>query len=225
MEREIILLVRRIGFRYEEWLFRDANLTLRAGERICLMGRSGVGKSTLLRILAGLLTPSLGEVKRASPKDGLPAALVFQDARLLPWRKALDNVSFGIESLPISRSKRMDRAHAALEAVGVLELANRYPSQLSGGQKQRVAIARALVTDAPLLLFDEPFSSLDYYTKKELQTLLKRILEEYGKSLICITHDPQDAEVLDADIFRLTPHGLYQGVNEMEELLTPKKAS
>ena len=127
-------------------VFSDIDLTVAAGEFLVIVGASGVGKSTLLRALAGLIPATSGRVLLHTPADParLPVALAFQDARLLPWRRVLENVKFGIERLAVGGKERSERAAAALDLVGLSALAQRWPHQLSGGQRQRVALARAL---------------------------------------------------------------------------------
>ena len=125
-------------------VFSDIDLTVAAGEFLVIVGASGVGKSTLLRVLAGLIPATAGRVLLHTPADParLPVALAFQDAGLLPWRRVLANVEFGIERLAVGGKERRERA-AALDLVGLSTLAQRWPHQLSGGHRQRVALARA----------------------------------------------------------------------------------
>ncbi|MFT3953038.1 MAG: ABC transporter ATP-binding protein [Piscinibacter sp.] len=123
-------------------------------------------------------------------------ALVFQDARLLPWRRVADNVAFGLEKLAMPRAERRRRALAALEIVGLADLAHRFPHQLSGGQRQRVALARALAVEPDVLLMDEPFSALDAITREGLQDELTRIRRATGKTVLFVTHDIDEATYL-----------------------------
>ena len=146
------------------------NLEIRAGDVTCLVGPSGVGKTTLLRLLAGLSTPttgmvSLGDDVLTGPSSQI--AVVFQDYRgsLLPWMKVDQNVAFPLEGRGVPKQERLRRAREALEVVGLAANADAFPWQLSGGMQQRVAIARALAYDAPIMLMDEPFGSLDAQTR------------------------------------------------------------
>ncbi len=165
---------------------------------VAIVGPSGVGKSSLLRVIAGLVASSHGEVRlHARPDAGRRStALVFQDARLLPWRRVLGNVAFGLEGLALDRAERRRRAMAALAIVGLSELAGKWPHQLSGGQRQRVGIARALAVEPDLLLVDEPFGALDAITRDALQDELLRIWRETGASVIFVTHDLDEAVYL-----------------------------
>jgi NitT/TauT family transport system ATP-binding protein len=167
-----------------------------AGEFVAIVGASGVGKSTLLRVLAGLAKPDGGTVRIASRAASVPVALVFQDARLLPWRRVLANVAFGLERLPMRRAERRARAKSMLDLVGLGDLAGRWPHQLSGGQRQRVALARALAVDPDILLMDEPFSALDAISRENLQDELVRIRAATGKTIVFVTHDIAEAVYL-----------------------------
>ena len=178
-------------------VLKSLDLDIAKGEFIALVGASGVGKSTLLRILMGLAKPSHGTVRVApAPGSGRAMAMVFQDARLLPWRRILSNVCLGLEKLPIPRSERKTRAERALARVGLRETATRFPHQLSGGQRQRVALARALAVDPEILLMDEPFSALDVATREALQADLVHIHQETGRTVVFVTHDIDEAVFL-----------------------------
>ncbi len=178
-------------------VLRGLDLDVGRGEFVAIVGSSGVGKSTLLRVLMGLARPTAGLVEiepSESPNSGL--ALVFQDARLLPWRRVLSNVCFGLEKTGLDRAARRERAIRALALVGLRDMADRWPHQMSGGQRQRVALARALAVDPAILLMDEPFSALDVATRENLQDELLRIREETGKTILFVTHDIEEAVYL-----------------------------
>jgi NitT/TauT family transport system ATP-binding protein len=179
-------------------VLKDLDLTLERGSFVAIVGASGVGKSTLLRVLAGLSAPSGGTVEThfTEGRGHRPAALVFQEARLLPWRRVLANVEFGLEGLGLSRSERRQAAEAALKLVGLADFARRWPYQLSGGQRQRVALARALAVRPDLLLLDEPFGALDAITRAGMQDELLRLWKETGASVLMVTHDLDEAVYL-----------------------------
>ena len=178
-------------------VLKRLDLEIARGEFVAIVGASGVGKSTLLRILMGLASPSHGSVRVArSEAFERDMALVFQDSRLLPWRRILANVAFGLEKLPLDRERRKERALAALAGVGLREFANRCPRQLSGGQRQRVALARALAVKPAILLMDEPFSALDIATREALQDEISRIHSETGQTILFVTHDIDEAVYL-----------------------------
>jgi NitT/TauT family transport system ATP-binding protein len=178
-------------------VLRALDLDIARGEFVALVGSSGVGKSTLLRVLMTLAQPTAGNVTiRPDPAAHTALAFVFQDARLLPWRRVLANVAFGLEKTDATRAERRVRALAALKLVGLEDLADRWPYQLSGGQRQRVSLARALAVDPSILLMDEPFSALDVATRETLQDELIRIRAQTGKTILFVTHDIDEAVYL-----------------------------
>lgn len=167
-------------------VLKDVTLEVKQGEFIALIGPSGGGKSTLLRVIADLLEIDSGSVR----VEGKPA-VVFQDYRLLPWRTVRDNVG-----LPRELTGHGDSADAVLKQVGMLEHADRYPHQLSGGMQARVAIARALAQDAEVLLFDEPFAALDAQVRERFNLEMKRLHEKTQKTIIFVTHSIREAVYL-----------------------------
>jgi sulfonate transport system ATP-binding protein len=174
-------------------VLRGVNLTVAPGEFVAVVGKSGGGKSTLLRLLAGLDTPSAGQVwVDERPVAGVhrDTRVVFQDARLLPWRRVRANVQLG---LPATHRHHADEA---LRWVGLADKANEWPSRLSGGQRQRVALARALVWRPRLLLMDEPLGALDALTRLEMQRLIERLWLERGFTTLLVTHDISEAIAL-----------------------------
>ncbi|MDB5648100.1 ABC transporter ATP-binding protein [Methylobacterium sp.] len=178
-------------------ILADLDLDIARGEFLVIVGESGVGKSTVLRVLIGLAKPSSGRVRiDARPGCRTPMALVFQDARLLPWRRVIANVAFGLEGSGLSKAERLAKAQGMLDLVGLGDLGQRWPHQLSGGQRQRVAIARALAVDPDVLLMDEPFSALDSFTREGLQDELQRIQAATGKTILFVTHDIDEAVTL-----------------------------
>jgi len=174
-------------------VFRNLSLEIAPGEFVAVVGRSGCGKTTLLRMIAGLETIDTGKIEIAGkPGAGLrgDVRLLFQEPRLLPWHRVISNV--GIARGPEWRAL----AQAALVDVGLGDRANDWPSVLSGGQRQRVALARALVRHPKALLMDEPFGALDALTRAEMHKLLIRIRREYGFTGVLITHDVREALTL-----------------------------
>ncbi len=173
----------------------DVTLSVERGSFVAIVGPSGVGKSTLLRVVAGLHKASGGNViiHQDQRPAHRPVGLVFQDARLLPWRRVVKNVQLGLEGLPVSRADRLRRAEDALKLVRLDGYARRWPYELSGGQRQRVGIARAMAVDPDILLMDEPFGALDAITRNNLQDELRRIHRETGKTILFVTHDLEEA--------------------------------
>jgi NitT/TauT family transport system ATP-binding protein len=197
-----IIEIQGLGLSFEQDgrrtdVLRGLDLTVARGEFVAIVGSSGVGKSTLLRVLMGLARPTDGTVRIGcadEPNHGL--ALVFQDSRLLPWRRVLSNTMFGLEKTKLGKAERRERAMKALALVGLRDFADRWPYQLSGGQRQRVSLARALAVDPEILLMDEPFSALDVATRETLQDELIRIRAETGKTILFVTHDIDEAVYL-----------------------------
>ncbi len=203
-------------------VLKDFNLDIQDGEFVAVVGASGVGKSTLLRVIAGLVKPSAGTVTRDHPETPgrRPYALVFQDARLLPWRRVARNVEFGLEGLGLDKAARRRRALDALELVGLADKADRWPHQLSGGQRQRVAIARALAVDPDLLMMDEPFGALDAITRQGLQDELVELWQRTGKTILFVTHDIDEAVYLADRVILLA--GSPAGVRSADRIMAPR---
>ena len=169
------------------------------GEFVTIVGQSGCGKTTLLKILAGLLARSAGTVTlRGEPVNGprRDIGIVFQDPVLLPWRTVLDNVMLPIEVLHLDRAQFRTRAMQLIHLVGLETFEDKYPHELSGGMRQRVALARALVHDPSLLLMDEPFGALDAMTREFMNLELLRIWQEAKKTVVFITHSIPEAVFL-----------------------------
>ncbi len=184
---------------------KDADLEVRRGDFVALMGPSGSGKSTLLHLIAAMDRPSSGEI-RVLDQDlralndraiahwrNVHIGFIFQSFNLIPVLNAIENVELPLKLTHLKAKERMDHAGTALKLVGLGDRLHHYPRQLSGGQEQRVAIARALVTDPDLILADEPTGNLDAGSALEVLTLLSRLNKEFGKTVVMVTHDPHAA--------------------------------
>lgn len=234
-ERQVVLHIENATKVYEDGqrdvvAFRDVDLTLHAGEIVCLLGPSGCGKSSLLRMTAGLDHLSEGSIEiHGQPVDGPDprVGVVFQDARLLPWLTVRENIAFpfrfeanhrkprGLRGIfskqtappEASADAEVDaRVDEILVQTGLSKFADAYPDKISGGMAQRVALARSLVRSPEIILCDEPFAALDALLRMELQEWLVRLVREEGASLIFVTHDIEEALFLGDRIAILTPH-------------------
>ncbi|MBS1983755.1 MAG: ABC transporter ATP-binding protein [Bdellovibrionales bacterium] len=184
-----------------EAVFRDFSLQIERGEFVTLLGPSGCGKSTLLRILAGLDTQVKGSVLASL---GLARrSFVFQEARLLPWRRVLDNVALPLELQGVAPAERAERARVALNQVGLGGALELYPRELSGGMQMRASLARALVTQPEVLFLDEPFAALDEPTRYALDAELRRLWVEARMTIVFVTHSLSEAVYLSERIVAL----------------------
>lgn len=177
-------------------LLADLNATLLGGKFNCILGPSGIGKSSLLRLIAGLIQPQEQIIRgMVYASDNIPLspriAYMAQTDQLLPWLSVLDNVLIGKRLHGRVTQQDNEQAYRLLSKVGLDNAAKKLPAQLSGGMRQRVALARTLMLDKPIVLMDEPFSSLDVITRLRLQELTVTLLE--GRTVIMVTHDPQEA--------------------------------
>ncbi|ABS70260.1 ABC transporter related (plasmid) [Xanthobacter versatilis] len=187
---------------------KDFNLTVEAGEFVCLLGKSGCGKTTVLRMTAGLDSSTSGlitlngkGITDPDPKVGI----VFQEDRLFPWRTIQRNVEFGLELAGVNRQGRTEKALHYLDLVGLSGFANSHPHELSGGMKQRASIARALVNEPEILLMDEPFGALDAQTRQQMQEELMRICANEQRTVMFVTHSVDEAVFLGDKVVVLTP--------------------
>jgi len=188
-------------------VIQNVSFNVYDGEFLCIVGSSGCGKTTILRVIAGLQQADSGEVLLDGNKIELTSSkvgMVFQEFALFPWRTVQKNVEFGLEYKHLPTEEREKLAKKFISMVGLSGYENSYPHQLSGGMKQRVAIARALVNDPDVLLMDEPFGALDAQTRNILQDELLRIWAETKKTIIFITHNVDEAVYLGDRVMVLT---------------------
>ncbi|HRU80199.1 MAG TPA: ABC transporter ATP-binding protein [Methanolinea sp.] len=184
------------------------SLAVADSEFVSVLGPSGCGKTTLLRIVAGLETPTSGTITLDGERIAGPSprmAMIFQEYSLYPWRTVIDNIEFGLEIRGMTREERKKRAIEYLDLVGLRDFAGRFPYELSGGMRQRVAVARALAIDPAILLMDEPFGALDAQTRNRLQRELLDIWEKTRKTVLFVTHSVDEAVYLSDRIVVLTP--------------------
>jgi NitT/TauT family transport system ATP-binding protein len=189
---------------------RDFNLKIQTGEFVSLIGPTGCGKTTVLRIVTGLLPPSSGEVildGQLSLKPSHEKAIVFQMFNLFPWRTALGNVAYGLEMHGVPKKERLAQAKEFLRLVGLSDRADHYPHQMSGGQNQRVGLARALAIKPKLMLMDEPFGALDALTREHLQEMVADICAHTALTVLLVTHSVDEAIFLSDRIIVMGVHG------------------
>ena len=204
------LMVNNLSKRFGEKLILDRlSLSMQSGEFIALVGSSGSGKSTILRLIAGLEHPSSGSIS----VDGTPVSgpgpdrgMVFQKYSLYPWLNAAENVAFGMRLQRMKPTEVIERTAYFLEVVGLSEAADKLPRELSGGMQQRVAIARALATNPSILLLDEPFGALDLQIRESMQDFLHKLWQSTGLTVLLITHDVEEALVLAQRVHVLAPN-------------------
>lgn len=177
-------------------------MSVRKGEFFGLIGESGCGKTTLLRIIAGLEEPDKGNILldgrslSETPAEKRHIGMVFQEDRLFPYMNILENVSFGLKVQGMNKNTRYEKAREIISDIGLKGLEERYPSELSGGQRQRVSIARAIATQPNVLLMDEPFSALDPNLREEMRSFIRRLHKRYGLTTLFVTHDREEAFAL-----------------------------
>ncbi|MDW8324452.1 MAG: ATP-binding cassette domain-containing protein [Burkholderiales bacterium] len=191
MAHDLGLCLRGVGYRYGPVeVLAGLDLTLARGEALAVVGPSGCGKTTLLNLIAGLTRPTAGEIACTYTRP----AYVFQQPRLLPWKRARDNIALGLKAAGLGRRARAQAAEALGLKLGLTAAdLDKYPHQLSGGMQSRVALARALVLSPDLLLLDEPFAALDVGLKAELHALLLAELARREAGLVLVTHDLMEA--------------------------------
>lgn len=218
-----MLEFRDVSFKYEEDeepMMTDLSFHVEDGEFVSIIGASGCGKSTIFRLINGLEKPQKGGIfvnGRSISEQKNYSAFMPQKDLLLPWRTIEKNVCLPMEIMRVPEDERRKPARAALEQVGLLDYAEKFPKDLSGGMKQRVAFARTLLSGADMLLLDEPFSALDYLTRVDMQEWLLSQWQDSGKTIIFITHDVEEAVFLSKRIFVIQDRPF----SKMEETIVP----
>ena len=206
MQDDIVLELQSLGKTYpaangtkEVAALTELSLTVRRGEFLAVVGESGCGKSTLIDLIAGFIRPTSGSIlanNREVISPGPDRIVVFQDHALFPWYTALDNVAYGLRRQGVAKARARAEAERALQKIGLGGFMRAYPATLSGGMRQRVALARSLVLSPDILLLDEPFAALDLRTREHLQDELLQMWEEYGWTIIFVTHGLTEAVYL-----------------------------
>jgi NitT/TauT family transport system ATP-binding protein len=203
------------------------NIKVRRGEFVCVIGASGCGKTTALRLAAGLYQPTSGKVTfggKAMTQPRRDIAIVFQDygKALLPWRTAAGNISLALEAAGVKSSARDARIKALLEKVGLPNHAEKYPAEMSGGMQQRLQIARCLAQEPAALLMDEPFGALDAMTRQGLQDEVLALVAASGATVLFVTHDLEEAIYLGDRVIGLLPHPGRIGIETKVNLPRPR---
>ena len=216
MSNKAVVAARNLHLRYGDVpVLKDLNLQVQPGELFALLGPSGSGKSSLLRILAGFAQPNAGRVLidgedvTQQPAHRRKVGMVFQNYALWPHLSVADNVAFGLVEAGVHREQRRHRVEAILRLVGLQGFERRFPSTLSGGQQQRVALARSLVMEPRVLLLDEPFSNLDRQLRVQMRRDLRAIQQDFGITTVLVTHDQEEALTI-ADRVAVLDNGVLQ---------------
>ncbi|UTV98589.1 putative 2-aminoethylphosphonate ABC transporter ATP-binding protein [Marinomonas rhizomae] len=202
---------------------KNVSLNIAEGEFVCFLGPSGCGKTSLLRIVAGLDTPTSGQIHQAgrdithAPVNHRDFGIVFQSYALFPNLSVADNIAYGLVSQKVSANERRARVTELLATVGLSGSEGKYPAQLSGGQQQRVALARALATSPGLLLLDEPLSALDARVRAHLRQEIKQLQEKLGVTTIMVTHDQEEALTM-ADQIVVMNQGVIEQIGTPQEI-------
>ena len=211
----------------QKTILRDISFAVPSGQFLCVIGASGCGKTTALRLAGGLYTPSKGAVRLGgAPMNGprSDVAIVFQDygKALLPWRTAAGNVSLALEAAGTPRAGRAARIEELLTLVGLPGQEDKYPTEMSGGMQQRLQIARCLAQNPSVLLMDEPFGALDAMTRQGLQDEVLDLVARTGTTVIFVTHDLEEAIYLGDRVIGLLPHPGRVGIDVPVNLARPR---
>ena len=214
-----ILAVRDIGLNFVRSdgtavvALKDVSLAVFPGEFLCILGRSGHGKTTLLNVVAGLLQAQHGEVQvldHLVTGPGIDRGVIFQQDAVFPWMRVEENVAFGLRLRNISKKEVMKIAREHLALVGLSSVARAWPRELSGGMRARVAIAAVFANDPPILLADEPFGALDYVTRRQLHTVLRDLWQRTRKTVLFVTHDVDEAMMLGTRVIVVKNGGIAE---------------
>ncbi|MDX5356600.1 MAG: ABC transporter ATP-binding protein [Rhodobacterales bacterium] len=208
-------------------ILQDISVEIASGEFLCIIGASGCGKTTALRLAAGLYQPSAGEVRldgRSMTAPRPDVAIVFQDygKALLPWRTASGNISLAMEAGGLPKAERGARIAELLNLVGLAGQGDKYPGEMSGGMQQRLQIARCLAQNPSVLLMDEPFGALDAMTRQGLQDEVLELVARSGTTVIFVTHDLEEAIYLGDRVVGLLPHPGRVGIDVPVRLPRPR---
>ena len=224
-----MLEVRGVTRRFDDLVaLQDTNLSVDEGEFVAIVGASGCGKTTLLRLIAGLDQDYAGEIALDGQRiagTSLERSIVFQEPRLLPWLTLWDNVAVALDNAALSPAEKKSAIAAQISLVGLTGFEKAYPAALSGGMAQRAAIARALVGHPSILLLDEPLGALDAITRMRLQEELVRIWRHEGVSMILVTHDVEEAVFLSQKIVVMNSHPGHVTASIVVDLSSPRDRS
>lgn len=216
------LNVKNISYHYgKQPVVENISFTVNEGEIVTLFGPSGVGKSTILKMIAGLLTPQTGTIEFTGDSRRENTLLVFQDYLLFPHMTVAENIAFGLKMRHVARAEIRQRVQEMVTEFQLTGLEKQYPAELSGGQQQRVALARAIILNPKLLLLDEPFSSLDGNLRQQMYTYLHRLQDRHHFAVIMVSHDQQETFLLSDRVVVLADHQVQQVASPRELYTRP----